>query len=95
MSDISKHSRDDLDFLPSDCELPAPPGTSRHGVAQTEAPAVAERGAHICLSLYEGRCWCQPRAYEDVALRLSVERGKVVSLAAEKARLGRYWKETR
>jgi hypothetical protein len=43
MSDIFPHSRDDLDFLPCDCELP-PPVLRISPARETEAPAVANVG---------------------------------------------------
>lgn len=46
MSDLSPHSRDDLDFLPSDCELPTPP-VQPAWRDSAEAPAVANVG-HPC-----------------------------------------------
>lgn len=72
------HRRDDLDYLPCDQELPAPPGASPAWRVAAEAPAVAERGAfHQCgCSAYLCEV-CNPRRpYLTAALQVSLARAK-------------------
>lgn len=50
-ADVIDHRRDDLDYLPSDCELPCAPAVCSRRVVATEAPAVADVG-HLPRLLY-------------------------------------------
>jgi hypothetical protein len=69
MSDLISHTRDDLNLLPCDCELPSDgltptqPGAVR---VRTEAPAVANVG-HPCSYYLRLPCRTLAQAVRDVS----------------------------
>ena len=76
MSDLTPHTRDDLDFLPSDCELPVPLAHR-----STEAPAVADVGHPRRLVLYTlGSNRSRYQIVRDYARRHNLTVGEIDAL---------------